>query len=77
MIKPTWAPILFHDFQESRSIEITMLFHALFLYLAGGKYHVCSSSTCAEATLTFREETLLKMLQQAIKQNTGREFACY
>lgn len=58
-------------------LEVTMLFHALFLELTqmGGKYHVrCSfthSQTCAEAALTLGEESLLKVFQQVVEEDVG------
>ncbi len=38
-----------------------------FLELACSKYHVCCSASCTKATLTFREETLLKMLEEVVE----------
>ena len=79
---------LFHDFPESTSadgieclgqvdeggVQVAVLFHAFLLQLAGGEYHVSGPSTCAEATLTLRENTLF---QQAIEQDPGQNLACY
>ena len=48
-----------------------MLFHTLFLTLAGGKQHVDRSLTCAEEALALREETLLKMVEEAVEQHVG------
>ena len=54
-----------------------MLFHAFLLKSAGGKDHVSGPSTCAEAALALREETLLQMAGQMIEEDTGQNLACY
>ena len=48
---------------KGQRIEITVLYNALLLELADGKYHVSGSSTCAESALAFREVTLFQMYQ--------------
>ena len=53
-----------------------MLFHTFFLKLTGSKYHVGGSSACTEAALTFREETLLQVVQQTV-EDPGQDLACY
>ena len=55
--------------------EVTVLFHTLFLKLAGGKYQVDRSFTCAEAALALREETLLQMVEKAVEQPAGEDLA--
>ena len=71
------AAKLAHDFPQSVSadcvesigeihkggVEVTVLFHTLFLKLAGGKYHVDRSLTCAEEALALRKATLLQMVE--------------
>ena len=58
-------------------VEVAVLFHAFFLKLTGSKYHVGSSSACAEAALAFREEALLQVVQQTVEKDAGRDLACY
>ena len=41
---------------------VTMLFHAFLLELAGSKDHGGGPSTCVEATLALRKETLLQVI---------------
>ena len=79
------AAKLAHDFPQSVSsdcvesigeihkggVEVTVLFHTLFLKLAGGKYHVDRSLTCAEEALALREATLLQMVEVAVEQHAG------
>ena len=43
----------------------------------GSKYHVSGSSACAEAALTFREETLLQVVQQTVENDADQDLACY
>ena len=58
-------------------VEVAVLFHTFFLKLTGSKYHVGGSSASAEATLTFREKTLLQVVQQAVEKDAGQDLACY
>ena len=58
-------------------LEVAVLFHTFFLKLTGSKYHVGGSSASAEATLTFREKTLLQVVQQAVEKDAGQDLACY
>ena len=48
---------------------------AFFLELACSEYHVGSSTFWAESTLIFWEESPLKMLNDAVQQNAGQDFA--
>ena len=75
-----WTAEFSHDFPKSvwadsveslgqvnkGRVEVAVLFHTFFLKLTGSKYHVGGSSACAEAALTFREETLLQVVQQTV-----------
>ena len=54
-----------------------MLFHTFFLKNTSSKYHVSGSSSCAEAALTFKEETLLQVIQQTVEKDGGQDLACY
>ena len=79
------AAKLAHDFPQSVSadcveglgeihkggVEVAVPFRTLFLKLAGGKYHVDRSLTCAEAALALREETLPQMVEEAAEQHAG------
>ena len=79
------ATKLAHDFPQSVSadcveglgeihkgdVEVAVLFHTLFLKLAGGKYHVDRSLTCAQAALALSEETLPQMVEEAVEQHAG------
>ena len=42
-------------------VEVLVMLNALLLQLVRSKDHVNCSSTCAEATLAFREEVLLQV----------------
>ena len=53
----TGCIIVLGQINEGR-VEVTVLFHAFLLELAGGKDHVSGSSTCVEATLALRVKTL-------------------
>jgi len=57
--------------------EVTMLFLPFLLELAGAKNRVSFSFTCAEAGLALRQETLLLVTEQTVKENTGQDPACY
>ena len=79
------AAKLAHDFPQSvpadcveglgeihkGGVEVAVPFRTLFLKLAGGKYHVDRSLTCAEAALALREETLPQMVEEAVEQHAG------
>ena len=66
-----------HGHINKGRVEVAVLFHTFFLKLTGSKYHVGGSSASAEATLTFREKTLLQVVQQAVERDAGQDLACY
>ena len=66
-----------HGHINKGRVEVAVLFHTFFLKLTGSKYHVGGSSASAEATLTFREKTLLQVVQQAVERDAGQGLACY
>ena len=86
-----WTAEFSHDFPKSvpadsveslgqvnkGRVEVALLFRTFFLKLMGSKYHVGGSSACAEAGWTFREETLLQVVQQTIEKAAGQDLACY
>ena len=75
--KSVWADSVESLGQVNKGrVEVAVLFHTFFLKLTGSKYHVGGSSACAEAALTFREETLLQVVQQTV-EGTGQDLACY
>ena len=54
-----------------------VLFDVFLLELARGKDHVGGPSICTEAALTFREETLLQVFQQAVEEVASQDLSCY
>lgn len=86
-----WTSELFHDSPQSipadsveslgkvdeGRVEVAVLLYALFLELAGGKYHICGASTCTETALALWEVTLFQVSQQAIEEDTCQDLASY
>ena len=58
-------------------VEVAVLFDAFLLELVGGLDHIGGPLTCTEAALTFMEETLLQVFQQAVEEDAGQDLACY
>jgi hypothetical protein len=60
---------------NKRRVEISVLFLALFLELAGGKNHVNRPTTFSEATLTLWQVSILQVLNQTVEKNSGEDLA--
>ena len=85
-----WATVLGHDLAKTLSAngvkslgqvdiggeQVEVLLLTFLLQLPGSEHHVDGPSLFSEATLTFRQESLVKVDREAIQQDSGKDLSC-